>query len=172
MLCWSSEILNFFKQYWKLSLFHISFSTTVLCWSSEIRTWEKRKQRVAHKVNTIRQVGEQQKCVAILHFHYYLHLPTYSLFLGQTKVFKLHFIINPEPFWRCIKCNVYRTRPIITCSLHIFCLIFHCRLYSRAINITENLCTKQGNPSIKSSVYNQEWVLLACVPYLDFSLNG
>ena len=41
-------------------------------------------------------------------------------------------------------------------SLHIFYSIFHCGLYCRAANITDNLCTKQGNSSIKSAVYKQE----------------
>ena len=37
-----------------------------------------------------------------------------------------------------------------------FYLIFHCGLYWKAINITNKLCTKQRNSSIKSVIYNQE----------------
>ena len=43
---------------------------------------------------------------------------------------------------------VYHTRAIICPGLYIFYPIFHCRLYCRAVNITDNLCTKQGNSSI------------------------
>ena len=52
--------------------------------------------------------------------------------------------------------NYYRTRAIISLGLYIFYPIFHCGLYSKAVNITDNLCTKQGNSSKKSVVYNQE----------------
>ena len=37
---------------------------------------------------------------------------------------------------------------IITCFLYIFCPIFHCGLYCRAVSVTDNLSTKQGNSSI------------------------
>ena len=43
---------------------------------------------------------------------------------------------------------MYRTRAIITCGLYIFYPIFHCGLYCRDVNITDNLCTKQGNSLI------------------------
>ena len=39
----------------------------------------------------------------------------------------------------------YRTHAIITSSLYIFYPIFHCGLYCRAVSVTDNLCTKQGN---------------------------
>ena len=42
----------------------------------------------------------------------------------------------------------YCKRAIITRSLYIFYPIFHCGLYCRAVNLTDNLCTKQGNYSI------------------------
>ena len=51
---------------------------------------------------------------------------------------------------------MYRTHAIITRGLYLFNPIFHCGLYSKAANITDNLCTKQGNSSKKSAVYNQE----------------
>ena len=50
---------------------------------------------------------------------------------------------------------MYRTRAIITRSLYIFYPIFHCGLYCRAVSVTDNLCTKNGNSSflsLKSSV--------------------
>ena len=34
------------------------------------------------------------------------------------------------------------------CGLYIFYPIFHCGLYCRVVNITENLCTKNGNSLI------------------------
>ena len=43
---------------------------------------------------------------------------------------------------------IYRTRAIISRGLYIFYNIFHCGLYCRAVSITDNLCTKQGNSSI------------------------
>ena len=45
----------------------------------------------------------------------------------------------------------YRTRAIITRGLYIFYPIFHCSLYCRAVSVTDNLCTKQGNSSIFGS---------------------
>ena len=33
------------------------------------------------------------------------------------------------------------------CGLYIFYPIFHCGLYCRVVNITDNLCTKNGNSS-------------------------
>ena len=44
--------------------------------------------------------------------------------------------------------NMYRTSAIISRGLYIFYPIFHCGLYCRAVSIADNLCTKQGNPSI------------------------
>ena len=56
--------------------------------------------------------------------------------------------------------SMYHTRAIISRGLYIFYSIFHSGLYSKAVNITDNLCTKQGNSSIfgpiKTAVYNQE----------------
>ena len=45
------------------------------------------------------------------------------------------------------KVNNYRTRSIISRGLNIFYPIY-CGLYWRAVNITDNLWTKQGNYSI------------------------
>ena len=46
--------------------------------------------------------------------------------------------------------------------------IFHCGLYCRAVSVTDNLCTKQGNSSIslESTVYNQERVIMARIRYI------
>ena len=52
--------------------------------------------------------------------------------------------------WAIISRSLYKSYPI-----------FNCGLYCRAVNITDNLSTKQGNSSIKSAVYNQERVLMA-----------
>ena len=42
----------------------------------------------------------------------------------------------------------YRMRAIISRGLYTFHPIFQCSLYCRAVIITDNLCTKQGNSSI------------------------
>jgi hypothetical protein len=42
----------------------------------------------------------------------------------------------------------YRTRAIISRGLYIFYPNFYCGLYIRAVSITDDLCTKQGNSSI------------------------
>ena len=47
--------------------------------------------------------------------------------------------------------NYYSTRAIMTLGLYIFYPIFHCGLYCRAVSVTDNLCTKQGNSSIFGS---------------------
>ena len=43
-------------------------------------------------------------------------------------------------------------------GLFIFYPIFHCNFYCRAVNITDKLCTKQGNSSIKSGFINKSRV--------------
>ena len=48
---------------------------------------------------------------------------------------------------------ISRTIAIISRGLYIFYPIFHC-----AVNIRDNLCSKQGNSSKKNAVYNQEQV--------------
>ena len=48
-------------------------------------------------------------------------------------------------------------------NLYIFYLIFHCGLYCRAVSVTDNLGTKQGNSSVFGSnirSYNQERVIM------------
>ena len=62
-------------------------------------------------------------------------------------------------------CRIYRTSVIITCILYISYPIFQCGLLSRAVNITDNLCTKQGNVGLNSMVYNQERVIMGPVRY-------
>jgi hypothetical protein len=44
--------------------------------------------------------------------------------------------------------HTYHTRAIISHGLYNFYFIFHCGLYCKAVNITDNLYTKQGNSSI------------------------
>ena len=44
-------------------------------------------------------------------------------------------------------------------------------LIARAVNIKDNLFTKQGNSSIKSVVSNQEWVIMARVLLLYLVYN-
>ena len=61
----------------------------------------------------------------------------------------------------------HRTRAIISRGLYIFYPIL-CGLKSRAVNITDNLCTKQGNSSIKYAVYNQEQAIMVRVRCSDF----
>ena len=39
----------------------------------------------------------------------------------------------------------------------------HGHRQSKAINITDNFSTKQGNLGLKSAVYDQKWVILARV---------
>ena len=50
----------------------------------------------------------------------------------------------------CFK-NNYHTHAIITRGLYTFYPIFMCGLYYRAVNVTDYLCTKQGNSSIFGS---------------------
>ena len=50
----------------------------------------------------------------------------------------------------------YPMSAIISRGLYYFYPIFQCGLYSKAANITDNLCTKHENSSKKSMVYNQE----------------
>ena len=58
---------------------------------------------------------------------------------------------------------IYHTRANITRGLYIFHPIFQFGLWSRAIDITDNLCAKQEMLSLKSAVYNQERVIIARV---------
>ena len=53
----------------------------------------------------------------------------------------------------CIRLKYRPRAAIISRGLYT---IFHCSLYCRVVSITDNLCTKQGNSSKKSMVYNQE----------------
>ena len=61
----------------------------------------------------------------------------------------LYLKINLDFF--CTSHTNYCKRAIITCGLYIFYPIFHCGLYCRAVSVTDNLCTKQGNSSIFGS---------------------
>ena len=64
-----------------------------------------------------------------------------SIYRGRKGVF-----FDPTKFcdqWS----NLNSIHAIISCSLYIFYPIFHCRLFSTAVSITDNLYTKQGNSS-------------------------
>ena len=57
-----------------------------------------------------------------------------------------------KSFVDCWTMNMtYRMRAIITSCLYIFYPIVHCSLYCRAVSVTGNICTKQGNSSIFGS---------------------
>jgi hypothetical protein len=56
--------------------------------------------------------------------------------------------------------SIYHPRAIISRGLYIFTPFF------TAVNITDNLCAKQGNFSKKSAVYNQERVVMVCARYI------
>ena len=69
------------------------------------------------------------------------------------------------------------TRHYITRGLYIF----NCGLYCKAVSVTDNLCTKQGNSLIFGSeicglklrtVSNQEQVIVVRVPYIEFGQWG
>ena len=79
--------------------------------------------------------------------------------IGQKIDQSVKVIIEP---W-LIRLDKYLTLAIITRGLYIFYPIFLCGIQLRAVNITDNLCAKQGNVSMKSMVYNQERVIMACV---------
>ena len=55
--------------------------------------------------------------------------------------------LQRNPLVDCTLC-LERRRAIITHGLYIFYSILHCGLYCRAVSVTDNLCTKQGNSSI------------------------
>ena len=88
--------------------------------------------------------------------HFCCHSGLWAAFIhAQLVIFKL----LPSPlctmswnnFWRCIPIFIYHMHANITRGLYIFYPIFHCGLYCRAVNITDNLCTKEGNSSIFGS---------------------
>ena len=59
--------------------------------------------------------------------------------------------------WKIDWNHPHRMRTIMRRGLYNFYPVFHCGLYSKAANITNNLCTKYANSSKKKSgVYNQE----------------
>ena len=55
-----------------------------------------------------------------------------------------------------IRLYYYRTRAIISRSFYNFYPIFSLRFIFKSTNVTDNLCTIQGNSSKESAVYNQE----------------
>ena len=74
------------------------------------------------------------------------------------------------------KVHTYHTRAIISRGLYILFSIFHCCLYRRAVSVTNNLCTKQGNSSIfepkirglySRAFSNQEQVIMARIRYIQ-----
>ena len=60
---------------------------------------------------------------------------------------KLGLVVRPYLNSLQQQVSIYRMRAIISHDLYIFYPIFHCGLYCRAVNIADNLCTKQGNSS-------------------------
>ena len=54
---------------------------------------------------------------------------------------------------------MYRTRALITRGVYFF-PIFHCGLYCRAVSITDNLCTKQGNSSNFGLIFDTRGVAI------------
>jgi hypothetical protein len=68
-----------------------------------------------------------------------------SLFISKAvkeagQVGKIFFILNAY-----LKLHTVHAPFNTSNGLHIFYLIFHCSLYCRAVNITDNLCIKKGN---------------------------
>ena len=61
----------------------------------------------------------------------------------------------------------YSPRAITSRGLYIFYPNFQFGLSSRAVNITDNFCTKQRNLGLKSAVYNQERLLLQTIYVLN-----
>ena len=57
------------------------------------------------------------------------------------NIWEFNFFQSPNPL------SNFPTRP------SVFYPIFHCGLYCRAVSITDNLCTKQGNSSIFGSKF-------------------
>ena len=68
-----------------------------------------------------------------------------QFFLANFRTIKVIICIKIIMFFSHFN---YRTCAIIRHGLYIFYPIFHCGLYCRAVSITDNLCTKQGNSSI------------------------
>ena len=62
----------------------------------------------------------------------------FCVFVCLIPLKKDHFSIKTHILIYCTHANICR-------GMYIFYPIFHCSLYSRAVIITDNLCTKQGN---------------------------
>ena len=88
-----------------------------------------------------------------------LHLKSMYLKIWWSPIFIAPIVIGPifaamNWLWRWhmkkdalhLK-SMYHTRAIISRGLYIFYSIFHSGLYSKAVNITDNLYTKQGYSS-------------------------
>ena len=86
--------------------------------------------------------------------------------IGQRIDQSVKIIIEP---W-LIRLDKYPTLAIITRGLYIFYPIFLCGIQLRAVNITDNLCAKQGELCLKSAAYNQERVIMTRVRYIIFCL--
>ena len=72
-----------------------------------------------------------------------------QLNIGHKYIFYHHGNLKDKK--KCLRYTIYRTRAIISRGLYIFYPIFHCGLYCRAVSVTVNLCSKQGNSSIFGS---------------------
>ena len=87
-------------------------------------------------------LGEKKCCQGFL-INYLSKISIFSCFTHETFLCEMASSKNKLYIY-----STYRTRAIITRGLYIFYPIFHCGLYCRAVSITDNLCTKQGNSSI------------------------
>ena len=67
--------------------------------------------------------------------------------LRHTEIYSLILQLSAGKWYWHGQCT-YHTRTIISCGLYNSYPIFHYSLYCRAINITNYLCTKQGNSLI------------------------
>ena len=84
-------------------------------------------------------------------FEVQLQYSDYKLGVADRLAWQLRLYGWNYVLW-LMRLNIYCTRAIITRRLYIFYPIFQCGLQSRAVNTTDNLCTKQGN----AGLYNQE----------------
>ena len=79
---------------------------------------------------------------------YFVANNTYIIHRTGPKLLGLFLLLLRSVYYKKMETNKCRTRAIISHGLHIFYPIFHGGLYFRAVSITNNLCTKQGNSSI------------------------
>ena len=109
--------------------------------------------------------GATKKC--FLHVWHYCLKEDRHIFKCRNTYITVIYTYKFHSENRQLQNEKYRMRAIIILGLYIFNPIFQCSLYSRAVNITDNLCTKQGNPGLKAikSGFKSEWVIIACLWY-------